>query len=118
MNADPTHKMAMDAIGFAAQLLTPQADAYAALIKAARDAARKGTDNFKAWWRDNPDKRASANTIISDLKSLCAIADDQAKSEADPFAGSIDATDHDPTPEQIAAAQAEAEAFARSQEQE
>jgi hypothetical protein len=37
MSADPTHKMAMDAIGFAAQLLTPQADAYAALIKAERE---------------------------------------------------------------------------------
>lgn len=90
------------------------------LKKSARDAAKKGTEAFKDWWRDNPDKRRAANTIISDLKSICAIADDQAKSEADPFAGSIDATDHDPTPtpEQIAAAQAEAEAFARSQEQE
>lgn len=28
------HKMAMDAIGFATQILTPQADAFAALIKA------------------------------------------------------------------------------------
>ena len=30
------HKTAMDAIGFAAQVLTPQADAYAALIEAER----------------------------------------------------------------------------------
>lgn len=35
MNADQvTHKMAMDAIGFAAQLLTPQAETFARLIKA------------------------------------------------------------------------------------
>ena len=32
-----THKMAMDAIGFAAQVLTPQSDTLAALIKAERE---------------------------------------------------------------------------------
>jgi hypothetical protein len=34
---DVHYKMAMDAIGFAAQLLTPQADILAGLIKAERD---------------------------------------------------------------------------------
>ena len=34
MADDYRHRMAMDAIGFAAQLLTPQADALAALVKA------------------------------------------------------------------------------------
>lgn len=34
--SDDHHKIAMDAIGFAAQLLTPQADAFAALIEAER----------------------------------------------------------------------------------
>ena len=33
---DSNHKMAMDAIGFAAQILTPQADQLAALIEAER----------------------------------------------------------------------------------
>lgn len=33
---DEKHKMAMDAIGFAAQILTPQADQFAALINAER----------------------------------------------------------------------------------
>jgi len=33
-NTDPRHKMAMEAIGFAAQLLTPQYDQLAALVKA------------------------------------------------------------------------------------
>ncbi|MCV2870665.1 hypothetical protein OEW28_18790 [Defluviimonas sp. WL0002] len=32
--ADEKHKMAMDAIGFAAQILRPQADQFAALIRA------------------------------------------------------------------------------------
>lgn len=31
---DPIHKMAMDAIGFAAQILTPQAETLEALVKA------------------------------------------------------------------------------------
>lgn len=34
--SDVMHKMAMDAIGFAAQVLTPNADTYAALIEAER----------------------------------------------------------------------------------
>lgn len=33
---DPKHKIAMDAIGFAAQILTPQAEQYRALIEAER----------------------------------------------------------------------------------
>ena len=33
---DPTHKMAMEAIGFAAQILTPQTDQLAALVEAER----------------------------------------------------------------------------------
>ena len=37
MSTPEEHKMAMDAIGFAAQLLTPQSDTLAALIKAERD---------------------------------------------------------------------------------
>lgn len=35
--ADHTHKMAMDAVGFAAQLLMPQAGALGALVRAERD---------------------------------------------------------------------------------
>lgn len=34
MTTDPMHKMAFDAIGFAAQVLTPNADALAALVRA------------------------------------------------------------------------------------
>lgn len=33
---DSLHKMAMDSIGFAAQILTPQADQFTALIEAER----------------------------------------------------------------------------------
>ena len=36
MKNDVQHKMAMDAIGFAAQLLTPNADQFSALINAER----------------------------------------------------------------------------------
>lgn len=34
MSVDPRYKAAMDAVGFAAQLLTPQADVLAALVRA------------------------------------------------------------------------------------
>lgn len=34
--SDAIHKMAIDAIGFAAQILTPNADQYAALIESER----------------------------------------------------------------------------------
>jgi len=36
MSVDAQHKMAMDAIGFAAQLLTPQSEALMALVEAER----------------------------------------------------------------------------------
>jgi hypothetical protein len=37
MSTDPEHKLAMEAVGFAAQLLTPQAEVLAALVRAERE---------------------------------------------------------------------------------
>lgn len=37
MTNDPMHKMAMDAIGFAAQILTPHADQIEALVRAEQE---------------------------------------------------------------------------------
>lgn len=45
------------------------------VLDAARKAARNGTAAFSAWWRDHPEDRRLANTIIDDLKDICATAD-------------------------------------------
>jgi len=68
----------------------------------ARTAARRGTDAFRAWFKANPDKRPEANQIMDELKKLCTDAD--AAIADDPF-GLPPIT---PTPEQLAAAEAEA----------
>lgn len=65
-------------------------------LDAARNAARGGTEAFKAWWRDNPESRSLAGTIIEDLKSICADADrmDGAYGD-DPFGGEPNADPDD-----------------------
>lgn len=42
---------------------------------AAREAAGKGSDAFRAWFKANPPMRFSANAIMDDLKLVCATAD-------------------------------------------
>lgn len=45
------------------------------ILDSARAAARNGTDAFADWWKKNPDDRRLANTIIDQLKEMCAAAD-------------------------------------------
>jgi hypothetical protein len=75
---------------------------------AARAAAKQGTDAFRAWWgARTKDQNAHLMPHVEELRALCAAAD------ADPFGlPPLDAT---PTPEQVAAAMADAEAQARAQ---
>lgn len=53
---------------------TPEPDNTAAL-KAARDAAKKGSEVFRKWWTDNSDMRDAAKTIMDELKKTAADAD-------------------------------------------
>ena len=52
----------------------PQQDNTAAL-QSAREAANTGSDGFRAWWKDNADKRAAAQEIMDELKKLASDAD-------------------------------------------
>lgn len=54
-----------------------------ALMDEARAEARKGTESFKAWFKANPDKRPTAQTIMGDLKALCDAADAAVKAASD-----------------------------------
>lgn len=56
-----------------------------AVLAAARAAAANGTDAFRKWFKDNPDKRATANTIIEELKAATVKADEEVTDNADPF---------------------------------
>lgn len=49
----------------------------------ARAAARRGTEPFRVWFKDNPAKRADVQAIMPQLKALCQTSD--AAREADPF---------------------------------
>lgn len=53
---------------------TPPPDNTAAL-QSARDAAKTGSEGFRAWWKENADKRAAANEIMDELKKTAADAD-------------------------------------------
>lgn len=68
-----------------------------AALDEARTEARKGTDAFRSWWQKNPDRRAVANTILSELQTLAAEADADARQSAsdDPFSA-FDGKDDDP----------------------
>ena len=75
----------------------------------ARKAAWQGTDGFRDWWRANPDKHGAANTIMTELKGICAEADKQiaeTHSDDDPF----DSDDPAPTEDEMERAMAEARA--------
>lgn len=43
---------------------------------AAREAAKGGAEAFRAWFKDNPQMRPSANVIMDELKKLAAKADE------------------------------------------
>lgn len=57
--------------------VTPQAPApdNTAALTEARDAAKTGSDGFRAWWKDNADKRSAAGEIMDELKKLASDAD-------------------------------------------
>jgi hypothetical protein len=56
---------------------TPPADApdNTAALKAARDAAKKGSEVFRKWWTDNAGMRDAAKTIIKELQKTASDAD-------------------------------------------
>lgn len=94
-----------------------QDDATAEMHRAeARNAARQGTAHFREWWASDKGKlmRDAAKAIMPDLQKLCDEADTAPK-EDDPFGLPPLADGDTPTPEQIAAANAEAEAAARAE---
>lgn len=102
---DPRRPMGVETGRAMAEWANGQGDAQRQkeVLDEARAVARRGSDAFRGWWRDNPKNRDIANTIIDSLKDLCADADKAAqKSDDDPFG----ADDTGPTPEQIAAAEA------------
>lgn len=111
---DPRRPMGVETGRAMAEWAKGQGDAQRQkeVLDGARAAARQGTDAFKVWWRDHPEDRRIANTIIDSLKELCADADRAAQqSDDDPFA-----TD-DPTPSAEELARAEAEAMAEIKRQ-
>lgn len=111
---DPRRPMGVETGRAMAEWAKGQGDAQRQkeVLYGARAAARQGTDAFKVWWRDHPEDRRIANTIIDSLKELCADADRAAQqSDDDPFA-----TD-DPTPSAEELARAEAEAMAEIKRQ-
>lgn len=84
------------------------------IMDTAREAARGGSGSLTKWW-NGPGKtvvggvaaRDQVRPILAELRSLAADADRQSQvAEDDPFAGAP--RDGDPTPEDIARAQAEA----------
>lgn len=111
---DPRRPMGVETGRAMAEWAKGQGDAQRQkeVLDGARAAARQGTDAFKVWWRDHPEDRRIANTIIDSLKELCADADRTAhQSDDDPFA-----TD-DPIPSAEELARAEAEAMAEIKRQ-
>lgn len=52
-------------------------------IEAAQAAAKRGTEAFKAWFRDNPDMRDAAKSIMPELQKTCVEID--AAIAEDPF---------------------------------
>lgn len=53
---------------------TPPQD-NSATLQSARDAASNGSEAFRAWWKDNADKRSAAQDIMDELKKSAADAD-------------------------------------------
>lgn len=86
-----------------------------AMQDAARAAARRGTDSFRAWWVSDDGKaaRQAATPIMDDLRRLCAEADEAMAQ--DPF-GLPPLDDDMPTEEQRAAAEAAARAAIKAQD--
>lgn len=78
-----------------------------AILDAAREQARAGSDAMRVWWKDNPEKAAVARSILAELKDLAEAADrDAAQVEADPFADADSAELTDDQRSELAAAEA------------
>lgn len=113
---DPRRPMGVDSGRAMAEWAKGQGDAQRQkeVLDGARAAARQGTEAFKVWWRDHPEDRRIANTIIESLKELCADADRAAhQSDDDPFA----TDDTTPSAEELARAEAEAMAEIKRQQE-
>ena len=83
-----------------------------AAMDAARDMARRGSDQFKVWWKGlAQDARDVLRPIISELQAIATDADKSAAQTDDPFGLSL-------TPEQLAAEAAAHAEVAASREQE
>lgn len=98
-----------------------EAQKQKAAMDAARDAARRGTEAFTAWWQgEGRDLRGAVRPIIDECRGIAQEADQVATTnDDDPFGPGPDDTPADdtrPTPEELARAEAEAMA-ARSQEE-
>ena len=90
---DPRRPMGADTGRAMAEWAKGQGDAQKqkAILDAAREQARAGSDAMRVWWKDNPEKAAVARSILAELKDLAEAADrDAAQVEDDPFAGSAD----------------------------
>ena len=78
-----------------------------AILDAAREQARAGSDAMRVWWKDNPEKAAVARSILAELKDIAEAADrDAAQVEADPFADADSAEMTDDQRSELAAAEA------------
>lgn len=90
-----------------------------AILDAAREEARKGTEAFTAFWNlpETKENRPLLRTILDQCKSLAAEADRMAVSDEDddPFASDRAAEEDGPTEEQKAAAMEEAQRAAQNE---
>ena len=109
---DPRRQMGVETGRAMAEWARGQGDAQQQkqIMDEARAVARRGNDAFREWWAKNPEKRASAEVIGSELRKLCNEADVRAAvPKDDPFAG-LPPEDDTPTADDLARAEAEAAA--------
>lgn len=115
---DPRRPMGADTGRAMAEWAKGQGDAQKQkeVLDTARAAARKGTQPFTDYWNSPEGKAARpiTRTILAELQEMARAADAAftAEDSDDPFAGS----DTGPTPEQLAAAEAEAKAAMRERD--
>ncbi|RHZ96581.1 hypothetical protein D1114_07235 [Cereibacter sphaeroides] len=85
---DPRRPMGIDTGRAMAEWARGQGEAQKQkeVLDEARSIARTGTEPFRAWYRDNPQHRALAQTIIVELQQIAADADAfAARADDDPF---------------------------------
>lgn len=67
------------------------------LVAEARAFATGGTEEFRAWWKDNPQHRAALSSVLGDLQEVCRQADTiKAEAAADPFGAPALPAGYDP----------------------